>query len=83
MKKTRIGEMILVQRTALHLTSVELATKLNCTAQFICNWEKGRSSPPRTMLTKLSKVLKIPVEDLIMEMCRDYADYLSFQEYKG
>lgn len=48
------------------LSQVDLAKKCGCTAQYLTNLRNGKISKPIKVLYNLSKVSKIPIDDLVI-----------------
>ncbi len=70
-----LAEVIKTQRKINRLTQEELGKKLGyTTGQFVCAWEVGRASPPFEKLKALSKVLKVPYQDLKEEFFNDVTE---------
>ena len=57
--KSRYGELIRNRRTALGLSQVELAAKLNVPPTYIGHWEYGRSRPDLNLVPELCRALGI------------------------
>jgi transcriptional regulator with XRE-family HTH domain len=60
-----IGESIRLARKVARLTQAELAAKIGVSTSIIWHWEKDKRSPKVDALIKLSRVLNIPVADLL------------------
>ncbi len=54
------------KRKVKGLTQQELAAMLGVKANTICNYEKGKRKPRGEVALKLSKILEISLEDLII-----------------
>lgn len=54
-------------RLERHLTQEELAEKIDRSVETISNIERGLSVPSDATLHRLARVLKVPVDDLIVE----------------
>ena len=65
MDNNKIGKFIASRRKELGLTQQALADKLFVTDKAISKWERGLSLPDITLLEKLSKILKVDIEDLL------------------
>ncbi len=61
----RLGARIAALRKGLELTQTELGEKLGRTQQQIFSFEKGRSRVPASLLPRLSRILEVPVEELL------------------
>ena len=65
MKDESLGPKIKTLRTAKKLSQEKLADKAELTQQHISRIEKGLTYPGVATLSKIAKVLNIPVDDLI------------------
>ena len=52
-------------RKFANLTQAQVAIKLNVVESCYANWEQGRTEPNIDMLRKLTKILKISIDELI------------------
>ncbi|HEY8272079.1 MAG TPA: helix-turn-helix transcriptional regulator [Pseudobdellovibrionaceae bacterium] len=74
----KIGEFLKQKRLEAGLSQGSMAKRLGYTSpQFISNWERGLSKPPRSKLKKISLVLKINSEQFF----DSYIDIL-LEEYR-
>lgn len=73
---THIGQLIKRNRFDRAITGVDLAKKLGCSSQFICNWERGASNPPLNSIKKISKILGIKILDLKLALIKDFSEKL-------
>lgn len=64
---TRLGQNITRIRKEKGLSQVELAHEMNMDRSNLRRIEAGRTSPTVTTLFRISKVLKVNVEDLFYE----------------
>lgn len=71
---THIGQLIKRNRFDRAITGVELAKKLGCSPQFICNWERGASNPPLNMLKKICLLTGIKLADAKKALVLDYSE---------
>jgi len=56
------------KRIAAGLSQGDMAKELKYTsAQFISNWERGLSLPPKASMKKLSKILNLDPKDFLEE----------------
>ena len=60
-----VGKNIQKFRKIKNITQEELAESLCVTRQAVSNWETNKTQPDIDMLTKLSVVLEVSVEELI------------------
>lgn len=60
-----IGDRICERRKALGMTQDDLAMKLNVTRQAISKYELGKNMPGIDILIDLTKVLSIPIDQLL------------------
>ena len=65
MDNNKIGKFIASRRKELGLTQQALGDKLFVTDKAISKWERGLSLPDITLLEKLSKILKVDIEDIL------------------
>jgi transcriptional regulator with XRE-family HTH domain len=65
--ETKIPGRLKQLRNRKKLTLQQLAQKAGCTKSYICQLEKGTSSPSISMLGRLAEALEIPVADLIRD----------------
>ncbi len=49
------------------LNQVDLANKVGCTAQYLTNLRNGKISKPIKVLYNLSKLSKIPMDELVID----------------
>lgn len=61
------GERLFRYRKAAGLTQTELAEKLGNSSKAISKWENGAAKPTTEMLSRLSALFDIPVEELLFE----------------
>lgn len=61
----KLGERIAALRNERGLTQVQLAEALGYSQQQVLSFEKGRRRVPVSALPELSKVLGVPVEELL------------------
>jgi transcriptional regulator with XRE-family HTH domain len=60
-----IGKQIRIRRLDAHLTQQQLADKLNVTNKTISKWETNRTLPDIEMITAMSKIFNITVDELL------------------
>lgn len=61
----KLAEFLKNKRIAANLTQMDVAKHLGySSAQFISNWERGLSSPPAKVVRLISKLYKIPAEEI-------------------
>ena len=70
-KRGGLAEYLKERRMQAGLTQSEVAKKLGYSSpQFVSNWERGLANPPIFVLRDLTKMYKVPVDqmfDLIVE----------------
>ncbi|MDF7637864.1 EXLDI protein [Lactobacillus sp. ESL0791] len=67
MKLHEFGEKLIAARKALNMTQTEVADKLFVSCQAVSNWERGLSLPDLEKLPQLCKILKLNVNDLLID----------------
>lgn len=61
-----VGKYFKQQRIKAKLTQAEIAMACGfTTAQMVSNWERGMSSPPKTVLGKLYKKMKLDKQEVL------------------
>ena len=65
MDQTKIGKFISVMRKKQGVTQKQLAEQLNVTDKTISKWETGYRLPDASILSKLSSVLKVDINELL------------------
>ena len=63
----KIGKIIKEKRTKSGLTQEDLAKKLHVSRSTISNWEIDRNYPDIKLIVNISKVLNIPLDELLQE----------------
>lgn len=63
----KIGTIIKEKRTKSGLTQEDLAKKLHVSRSTISNWEIDRNYPDIKLIVNISKVLEIPLDELLQE----------------
>ena len=66
MGKQTIGTMISTLRKEKSLTQAQLAEKMNVTDKAVSKWERNLSCPDISSLGKLSEILGVTVDELIL-----------------
>ena len=66
MENNKIGNFIAKMRKEKNLTQQQLGDKLYVTDKAVSKWERGKSLPDITLLTKLSHILDVKVEDILV-----------------
>lgn len=74
MNKT--GQLIRKTRFEKGISQVQIAKKLNCTSQFVANWERGASAPPLKYIKPICKFVGIGINDMKAALMEDYAYHL-------
>lgn len=69
-----IGSYLKKKREEAGLTQVEIAKVLNCKPQYVCNWERGATTPPWDYLRTIIRLYKIDQTEII--------DFLMDIQYK-
>lgn len=64
----KLGEKIYTARRKRHMTQDQLAERTGIDRTYISQVENGRRNPSLTVAAKISKTLKIQLDDLIEEM---------------
>ncbi len=65
MDACKTGALIRAERTKKSWTQPQLAELLHVTAAAVCKWENGKNMPDAENLQAISKLLDIPVTDLL------------------
>ena len=65
MNQEKIGKFIKDRRLELKMTQKDLADKLGISDRAISKWENGRGVPDVSLLSDLSKVLDVTINDLL------------------
>ncbi len=65
MDNRKVGELIRKLRKENHLTQVQLAEKLHVSDKTISKWERGAGSPEVSLMTELSHIFEVDIENLI------------------
>lgn len=65
MNQERIGKIIKENRIKNNLTQAELADKLGVTYQAVSKWENGKNIPDIAILTEISKLFNIDINDIL------------------
>lgn len=75
---TKTAEFIRTKRIEKGLMQTEVAKKLGYSSQFVANWERGVSNPPKHIVKSLSETLGVPMKDLVSVLLTDFAkNYLT------
>ena len=61
---TKIGERLLQARQRVHLTQIEVASKLDISKQSMYNYEKGNTIPPTQLMDKFAKLYGVTSYEL-------------------
>lgn len=67
-----IGNYLKEKRIKAGLKQVEVADSLKCKSQFVCNWERGASTPPWRLMKPLVKLYKISENEFTHFMLKEY-----------
>ncbi|MCX4365686.1 MAG: helix-turn-helix transcriptional regulator [Bacilli bacterium] len=65
MIQKNIGEYIAKLRKEKNLTQQQLAEQIYVTRQAVSKWEQGKTFPDSESLARLSKVFKVPIEEIL------------------
>ncbi len=68
---TKTAKFIREKRIERGLSQVYIAKKLNYSSQFIANWERGVSKPPKHVIGDLCKILKVQRKKLVGQILQD------------
>lgn len=52
-------------RKRSNLTQERLAERLAVSRQAVCMWERGARTPKISVLTKVAKIFKVPLDDIV------------------
>ena len=63
--KHSVPQVIRDARKALKLTQAQLGKRMGLTKAAVSGWETGDSAPGRDHVIKLSRILDVPVEQLL------------------
>jgi transcriptional regulator with XRE-family HTH domain len=64
-KRNTLSVFLKEKRVAAGLTQSEVANKLGYSSpQFVSNWERGLANPPVFILKDLTKMYKVPVDEM-------------------
>lgn len=74
-KNTYEGRHLKLKRVELGLTQTQLSKKIKVHPQYVSNWERGKCPPPLAKYKKLVKLLKIDLNELLIELQTDYFNY--------
>ena len=82
MKQKQIGLFINKCRENKKITIEEFAQKLNTTPRLVKKWEKGKKIPSIDYLPKISKILNVPIIDILKgDKVKDDNDFLLALDY--
>ena len=74
-KKSILGAYLKQKRVDLKLSQYELGEMLSYNPQFISNWERGISSPPVIVISKLITILNIPQQEILEILTEESINY--------
>ena len=66
MKDNKLGNLITTLRKKRQLTQRDLANALNISDKAVSRWEVGISAPSLDMIFQMSKIFKVPYNELVM-----------------
>lgn len=69
-----IGTLIRQRREALNLSQEELGYKIGVGAQYISNIERGECGPPKSRLSYIAKVLRVPTKSIVRSARKYYLE---------
>ena len=70
-----IGKRIQSARKDAHMTQEDLAVKCGCTGKYVSNIETGKKTPSLDLLTKISSVLEVTVDSLLIDSPLAFSKY--------
>lgn len=71
-KKNSLSAFLKDKRVEAGLTQSEVAKKLGYSSpQFISNWERGLANPPVFILRDLTKMYKVPTEEMFSRLLEE------------
>ncbi len=71
-KRGRLSEFLKEKRVTAGLTQSEVARKLGYSSpQFVSNWERGLANPPVFVLRDLTKMYKVPADQMFELLVED------------
>ncbi len=65
MDSGKIGRLIYALRKESHLTQLQLAERMNISDKAVSKWERGLGCPDVSLLTELSKIFGVNLEELL------------------
>ena len=65
MENNKVGNFIAEMRKKKNLTQQQLGDKLYVTDKAVSKWERGKSLPDITLLSKLAEIFEVEVEDIL------------------
>ena len=65
MENNKVGKFIAEMRKKNNLTQQQLGDKLYVTDKAVSKWEREKSLPDITLLSKLAEIFEIEVEDIL------------------
>lgn len=66
--KYKLGRNIKIERIRKDITQEEFAEKIDMSVSYVSKLEQGLTSPTALVLFKMSKVLKIPMEEFFKDI---------------
>lgn len=76
-KRGGLAAYLKEKRIQVGLTQSEVAKKLGYSSpQFVSNWERGLANPPVFVLRDLTKMYKVPVDELFDLIVEDFKQEL-------
>jgi transcriptional regulator with XRE-family HTH domain len=70
--KTQLASFLKKKRVEAGLTQSDVASELGYSSpQFISNWERGLANPPVFILRNLTKLYKVPAEEMFTKLLQE------------
>lgn len=84
--KTDLAIFLKAQRIGANMSQTELAKQLNCTPQFISNWENGLSRPTPKFSDKICSIVlkedKLRISIFMQILRKSFLEYASEKFYQ-
>ena len=70
--RTQLASFLKKKRVEAGLTQSEVASQLGYSSpQFISNWERGLANPPVFILRNLTKLYKVPADEMFNKLLQE------------
>ncbi len=70
--RTQLASFLKEKRIEIGLTQSEVASTLGYSSpQFISNWERGLANPPVFILRNLTKIYKVPADEMFAKLMHE------------